>query len=240
MRWLSSLRSYAERIFSPSAVTDDMDEELAAHVALRADDLERRGMARAEAERRARVEFGARERVREECQEASGGTDLLAVLHDVRFGLRMIQSHRWFSAAVIVTLALGIGLNAMVFTIVDAALLKPVPVPGGARLVAITSRASGNGDDRLSYPDLLDYRAQAHSLSALEGAADQEGVLSEPGGILPRRITWRAPPPVFSPCCRSTQFWAAIFLLLTPIPAPRQSSCSAITSGRLATPARPP
>ncbi len=100
---------------------------------------------------------------------------------DLRFALRMIRSHAWFCLAVVVTLALGIGLNTMVFTIVNAALLKPVPVPGGSRLVAVTSRVPGNGDDRLSYPDLLDYRAQAHSFEALEGASDQEGVLGEPG-----------------------------------------------------------
>lgn len=93
----------------------------------------------------------------------------------------MIRAHGWFSAAVVATLALGIGLNTMVFTLVNAALFKPVPVPGGARLVAITSRMPGHGYDLLSYPDLLDYRAQAHTLVALEGAADQEGVLGEPG-----------------------------------------------------------
>ena len=101
--------------------------------------------------------------------------------YDLRFALRMIRSHGWFSAAVVVTLALGIGLNTMVFTLINAALYKPVPVPGGARLVAITSRPPGNGDDRVSYPDLLDYRAQAQSFAALEGANDQEGVLGEPG-----------------------------------------------------------
>ncbi len=101
--------------------------------------------------------------------------------YDLRFALRMIRSHSWFSAAVVVTLALGIGLNTMVFTIINAALFKPVPVPGGARLVALTSRAPGNGDDRLSLPDLLDYRAQSHSFEALEGGADQEGVLGEHG-----------------------------------------------------------
>ena len=56
--------------------------------------------------------------------------------HDLRFALRMILSHRLFSAAVVATLALGIGLNTMVFTLINAALFKPVPVPGGARLVA--------------------------------------------------------------------------------------------------------
>lgn len=103
------------------------------------------------------------------------------MVHDLRFALRMIRTHGWFSAAVVATLALGIGLNTMVFTLVNAALFKPVPVPGGARLVALASRMPGNSGDRLSYPDLLDYRAQARSFTALEGAADQEGVLGEPG-----------------------------------------------------------
>jgi predicted permease len=101
--------------------------------------------------------------------------------YDLRFALRMIRAHGWFSLAVIVTLALGIGLNTMVFTIINAALYKPVPVPGGARLVAVSTRTPGDRDERMSYPDLLDYRAQAHSFEALEGASDQEGVLGEPG-----------------------------------------------------------
>lgn len=103
--------------------------------------------------------------------------------HDLRFALRMIRAHGWFSAAVVVTLALGIGLNTMVFTLVNAALFKPVPVPGGARLVAVASRdlTSSDQSTRISYPDLLDYGAQSHTLDALEGAADLEGVLGEPG-----------------------------------------------------------
>jgi predicted permease len=103
--------------------------------------------------------------------------------HDLRFALRMIRAHGWFSLAVVVTLALGIGLNTMVFTLVNAALFKPVPVPGGARLVAVAGRdlARPDGEVRISYPDLLDTHAQAHTLESLEGAADLEGVLGEPG-----------------------------------------------------------
>lgn len=167
-----ALRACAARIFRHAAMTDDLNEELNSHVALRADDLEHNGMPRAEAERRARIELGARGRYTEECQYESGGTSIATAFHDLRFAVRMIRSHVWFSAAVVTTLALGIGLNTMVFTIVNAALLKPVPVPGGSRLVATTG---------LSYPDLLDYRAQARSFAALEGAADLEGVLGEPG-----------------------------------------------------------
>jgi len=103
--------------------------------------------------------------------------------YDLRFALRMIISHRWFSAAVVATLALGIGLNTMVFTLINAVLYKPVPVPGGARLVAIRNRNLSQSENamRMSYPDFRDYRAQASSLEALEAASDEQGVLSERG-----------------------------------------------------------
>jgi predicted permease len=103
--------------------------------------------------------------------------------NDLRFALRMIFSHRWFSAAVVATLALGIGLNTMVFTLINAVLFKPVPVPGGARLVSIISRNLNRDHDfeRMSYADFRDYRAQASSLEAMEGAIDEEGVISENG-----------------------------------------------------------
>jgi putative ABC transport system permease protein len=101
--------------------------------------------------------------------------------HDLRFALRMILAHRWFSLAVVVTLALGIGLNTMVFTIINAALFKPVPVPGGDRLVSIATHTADGRDRRMSYPYLLDVRAQAHSFEGIEAGANQEGVLGEPG-----------------------------------------------------------
>jgi putative ABC transport system permease protein len=102
---------------------------------------------------------------------------------DVRFAWRMIRSHRWFSAAVIATLALGIGLNTMVFTLIYAALLKPVPVPGGERLVAIRNRNLTQTDSgmRVSYPDFRDYRASASSFEALEAASQESAAVSEQG-----------------------------------------------------------
>ncbi|MBV8115177.1 MAG: ABC transporter permease, partial [Silvibacterium sp.] len=93
--------------------------------------------------------------------------------HDLRFALRMIFSHRLFSAAVVATLALGIGLNTMVFTLINAVLHKPVPVPGGSQLVSILNsnlKQSNNNTMRVSYPDFRDYRAQTTSLAALEAA----------------------------------------------------------------------
>src|SRR5258708_37531801 len=102
---------------------------------------------------------------------------------DLRFAWRMIRSHRWFSAAVIATLALGIGLNTMVFTLIYTALLKPVPVPGGERLVAIRNRNLTQTDSgmHVSYPDFRDYRAHASSFEALEAASQESAAVSEQG-----------------------------------------------------------
>ena len=103
--------------------------------------------------------------------------------YDLRFALRMILAHRWFSAAVVVTLALGIGLNTMVFTLVNAVLLKPVAIPGGERLVAVSNLSPKHGEERLrlSLPDLRDYRAQAPSMESIQGVDDEDGILSEHG-----------------------------------------------------------
>lgn len=103
--------------------------------------------------------------------------------HDLRCAIRAIWSHRWFSLAVIVTLSLGIGLNTMVFTLINAVLFKAVPVPGGARLVAILTQNASEPNRQMpvSYPDFLDFQAQAKSFESLEATTDEGGVLSEPG-----------------------------------------------------------
>src|SRR5580692_57561 len=103
------------------------------------------------------------------------------MLQDLRFALRMIASHRWFSAAVVATLALGIGLNTMVFTLVAAALFKPVALPRGERLVAINNRNVTQSDSgmNVSYADFVAYRAQATSLEGLEAASREQVVVSE-------------------------------------------------------------
>ncbi|HTX76515.1 MAG TPA: ABC transporter permease [Terracidiphilus sp.] len=103
--------------------------------------------------------------------------------HDLRCAIRAIWSHRWFSAAVVVTLALGIGLNTMVFTLINAVLYKPVPVPGGARLVSILDHNVAQPDRHMgvTYPDFLEYRAQSRSYESLQATTEESGVLSEPG-----------------------------------------------------------
>jgi len=105
------------------------------------------------------------------------------MLQDLRFASRMIASHRWFAAAVIVTLALGIGINTTVFTLVNAVLFKPVPIPGGERIVTVTGQSLSKPEERmrLSWPDYLQYKTNNHSFDGLEAVAIEQGVISEPG-----------------------------------------------------------
>src|ERR1700744_5129572 len=102
---------------------------------------------------------------------------------DLRAAFRLINSNRWFCAAVMATLAFGIGLNTMVFTLIDAVLFKPVPVPGGERLVTVLMRDTKPKTGRhymgVSWPEYIDFRAHVSSLAALEAATGDGATLSE-------------------------------------------------------------
>ncbi len=105
------------------------------------------------------------------------------MLQDLRFAFRMIASHRWFSLAVMVTLALGIGINTTVFTLVNAVLFKPVPVPGGDRIVTVAHYNPAQPRQRMNiaWPDYLEYKAQNRSFEGLEAIAFNETIISEAG-----------------------------------------------------------
>jgi hypothetical protein len=129
MNFLAYLRGLGAKLFRKSALADEMEEELRAHLDLRADDLARSGMDRAEADRRARIEFGAQAKFQEQSYEALGGNFLDSLIRDVRLALRVLRKPRGFTFAAIVTLALAIGANAVVFGVLDALLLHPLHVP---------------------------------------------------------------------------------------------------------------
>ena len=88
---LAYLKSLAARFFHRSQTENELEEELRAHIQLRADDLERSGLGRIEAERRARIEFGGHERFKEESREAIAGNSIDRAIQDVRFSFRTLR-----------------------------------------------------------------------------------------------------------------------------------------------------
>ena len=159
------LRFRIASLFQRSQMNAEIEEELRSHIQHRADDLERSGLTRAEAERRARIEFGGQERVREEVHEALGGNFMDTLIQDVRLSLRVLRKSPGFTIVAVLTLALAIGANAVVFAILDALILRPLNVPHAGSLWAI-ERGSSRAINH-SYPDYLDLRDRNRTFEGL-------------------------------------------------------------------------
>ena len=120
----------------------ELDEELRAHLERQVEKYIQSGLTREEAARRARLQFGGLEQVKEECRDARGVNFIQTLVRDVRYGLRMLAKNPGFTAVAVLTLALGIGANTAIFTLVDAVMLKSLPVANPQELYRV-----GNGDN---------------------------------------------------------------------------------------------
>ena len=152
------VRSLAARFVRRRQTECELEEELRSHIQLRADELERSGCSRAEAERRARIEFGSQERFREECRDAIAGNFIDVLIQDVRFNLRMLRKSPGFTAVAIMTMALCIGATTAIFSVVEATLLHPLPYPHSDQLVRVIDELPGvdASDVGMSEPEWQD------------------------------------------------------------------------------------
>ena len=167
MNTWARLRSWAAAMLRRRRMEREMDEEMRFHIEAYAADLVTRGVPQQEALRRARLEFGGMEMTKDECRDAVGVSFLETLFQDLRHGLRSLLRTPAFTVVTVFVLALGIGANTAIFSVVDAVLLRPLAYRDSARLVTILM----NGDDPVSVANYVDWRDQSHSFAAM-GAAD--------------------------------------------------------------------
>ena len=158
-------------LFRSRRLEQELDEEQLSHLAMRTEEFVAAGVSPEEARLRALRAFGNPTLLREETRDADLLRWLETLVQDLRYGLRQLGRNPGFTAVALVTLALGIGANAALFSVIDAVLLRPLPFREPDRLVAIESHdaqssAVGGGGD-VSYPVFLDWRSQAHSFESM-------------------------------------------------------------------------
>ena len=151
---LSDLRFRVRALLRRDLVEQEMEEELTFHLQHLEQKLIAQGLAPDEARRRARLAIGGVDQTREACRDARGTRYLEDLVRDVRYAWRALTRKPAFLATAVVSLALGIGANTVVFGIVDAVLLRPLDVPAADRIVAV----NGGGDPSHSFPNYRDIR----------------------------------------------------------------------------------
>ncbi|MBV9155784.1 MAG: ABC transporter permease [Acidobacteriaceae bacterium] len=137
LSFLNRLIARIGAVFRSSDFDRELDAELSAHLKLRAEDLIRQGMQPDEAEHIARIQLGGIAQLREAHREIRGVPFVDTVLRDLRYALRQIRSRPGFSALAITILALGIGANTAIFSVVNGVVLRPLPFEHPERLVAL-------------------------------------------------------------------------------------------------------
>ncbi|MGH9372031.1 MAG: ABC transporter permease, partial [Vicinamibacterales bacterium] len=167
MAWLARITGGFNALFRKRRVEQDLDEELRGYLESSVDQKIRAGMAREDAMRAARIEIGSLEAVKDYTRDVGWESVLDSLWQDVRYACRLLRRNPGFSTAATITLALGIGANTAVFSIVDATLLKPLPFQHADRLVDILEIRRPRTAEEAAYSGMArarleEWRAQTH------------------------------------------------------------------------------
>src|SRR5439155_3890712 len=161
MRWYS-------RLFRKGLAERRLDAELRFHLEQQIADYVAGGLSVEEARRRVRLEFGGFDQVKQECREASRGNGIETLIQDVRYGLRVLVKNPGVTTVVLLSLALGIGANTAIFSLLNAVVLKALPVQHAEELVQFSETyPDGQENSWMSYPYFERIRERNRSLSGV-------------------------------------------------------------------------
>jgi putative ABC transport system permease protein len=165
----------------------ELEEELRAHLEHQVEKYVQSGMSREEAERRAKIEFGGLDQVKEECRDSWGVQLITELVQDLRYGLRQLRGSPGFTALAVITLALGIGANTAIFSVVSTVLIRRLPYSDPNRLVWITEFWPRLNNTLVPSPEYLNWRDQNRVFQTM-AAYGGFGELNLSGNGEPERI----------------------------------------------------
>jgi macrolide transport system ATP-binding/permease protein len=159
-------------LFQREQVDRDLDEELRVYQEMATEEKTKLGMSRKDALREVRLERGGVDAAKEVVRSGGWESFLDTCCQDIRFGLRMLRKSPGFTAVAVLTLALGIGANTAIFSLVDWLVLRPLPIESPDRVVFLVSSVKGGGlTSAFPYPEFQDIRAQTTNIFSDVAAA---------------------------------------------------------------------
>ena len=196
---LTRLRSLLSVLRSRRDFERNMAEELRSHIEQCTDDLVRSGVARTEAERRARLEFGGVNTVQAECREARWLNPFDELMRQVRYAARLLRKTPGFTLTALLTLGVCVGANLTIFAVINAVLLRPLPFADSERLVTIfnTYPKAGVERDGSSITNYYERRGRIAAFSGLALYRDTTAIVGEPG-LTERQEISRVSPEFFA------------------------------------------
>ena len=183
MRWFYKIPLRLRSLFRKSRVEQELSDELRFHLERLIEEKVAQGMSREEARYAALRELGGVEQIKEECRDMRRVNYIENFLQDVRYGLRQLRRSPGFTAIAVLTLALGIGANTAIFSVVNATLLQPLPFSDPDRIVWVREKNHGS----VAPANYLDWRRQNHVFSEISAYISWGTNLVAQGQ--PRRVT---------------------------------------------------